>query len=191
MIWRGLFMLNQKFSRSLLLAIIPGLLLSQIYNSQVKGSIRIAQTPKSIAVQVPHRIQIKQIALQLVNRDRAQQGLAPLGYDLLLSGAAGLHALDMANRNYFEHYNFNGQGPTERFKALGGRGGVAENIIYTEIRGQYKQINVQLLEDFQQRWMNSSGHRKNLLNSQYTHFGYGIAVSPDGTRIYAVQTFSP
>jgi uncharacterized protein YkwD len=186
-------MLNRTSGSFVLLAILPGLLLSRNYASQAKASIRIAQTPKTIVHQRPFRDadQIRQIALELVNRDRAQQGLAPLAEDYLLSGAAGLHAIDMANHSYFDHYNANGQGPTERFSALGGTGGVGENIIYTQILESRKHIDVQLLEDFQLRWMNSSGHRKNLLNPRYTHFGYGIAVSPDGDRVYAVQTFAP
>jgi uncharacterized protein YkwD len=183
--------LNRNSGNFVLLAILPGLLLSQIGSSQVNASTKIAQTSESIARQTPNRStdQLRQMALELVNRDRAQQSLAPLVEDPLLSGAAGLHALDMANRGYFDHHNPAGQEPTERFAAVGGKGGVAENLVYITI-SRDKQINGQLLADFQQMWMNSPPHRRNLLNDQCTYFGYGIAISPDGDRVYAVQKFS-
>jgi uncharacterized protein YkwD len=187
-------MLNRTSGYVLLRSILPGLMLSLLCSTQVNASSPSTQQNPSTApaTKLAYRAtdQIRQIALELVNHDRAAQGIAPLVEDRLLSSAAELHALDMARRGYFDHYNPNGQGPTARFIALGGNSpGVAENIVYTFHQGKHPRVTVNNLREFQQRWMNSAGHRRNLLNSRYTSFGYGVAISPDGSRIYAVQMF--
>ncbi|MEP0899645.1 CAP domain-containing protein [Nodosilinea sp. FACHB-13] len=51
-------------------------------------------------------------------------------------------------------------------------------------------LSLGLVEEYQQGWMESLGHRENLLTPHYTTFGYGIVASPTGTEIYAVQMFS-
>lgn len=187
-------MLNWMSGCFVLLIILPELLLSLLNITQVKATTKLAQANETLTYQISaqNRImeQLRPIALELVNRDRALEGLAPLVEDPLLSSAAELHAIDMANYGYYDHYNANGQGPAERFEALGGSGGVGENIIYTPY-GRSEPLSVQLLEHFQSRWMASPKHRKNLLDSRYTYFGYGIGISPDGKRIYAVQKFAP
>jgi uncharacterized protein YkwD len=130
--------------------------------------------------------QLQQIALDLANRDRNRHGRSSLQFDALLSQAAQRHAEDMLRRNYFSHYSPEGQTPTDRFAAVGGRRGAAENIMM--MRGMSSKVDVNRLAYFQKSWMNSSGHRQNLLNSEYARFGYGIASS--GGRVYAVQLFS-
>lgn len=189
-------MLNRTSGYVLLRSILPGLMLSLICSTQVSASSPSKQqdpsTSTSSSAKLAYRAtdQIRHIALELVNHDRAAQGLAPLVEDRLLSSAAELHALDMARRGYFDHYNPKGQGPTERFIALGGNSpGVAENIVYTFHQGNHPRVTVNNLREFQQRWMNSALHRRNLLSSRYKSFGYGVAISPDGSRIYAVQMF--
>lgn len=189
-------MLNRTSGSILLRSILPGLLLSLVCSSQVSANSQSSQiqenTSTSQSTKLAYRAtdQIRYIALELANRDRAEKGLAPLVEDRLLSSAAELHALDMARHGYFDHYSPNGQGPTERFIALGGKSpGVAENIVYTFHRGNSPRVTVKELQEFQQRWMNSAPHRKNLLSSRYKSFGFGVAISPDGNRIYAVQMF--
>jgi uncharacterized protein YkwD len=186
-------MLNRTSGYFLLLTFLPGLFFGLMSGTQANASHKTsqAQTNNTQSHRMAYRAtdQIRQMALNLVNQDRMQQGLAPLVEDRLLSSSAELHALDMAKRGYFDHYSPDGQGPSERFVALGGSSiGIAENIAYDFPKGGRK-INVQVLSKFQQRWMKSAPHRKNLLSARYTHFGYGIAVSPNGDRIYAVQVF--
>lgn len=179
---------------------------SALFWNQTQNNLAIASSKINFASSIDaqsaqpfghsHRVayratdRIRQMALGLVNRDRANQGLHPLVEDPLLSGAAELHALDMLRKSYFSHYNPRGQSPSDRFVALGGSGKVAENIGYAYLRGARQQINGRILVNFENKWMNSVCHRKHLLNGRYTRFGYGLAVSPSGDRVYAVQTFA-
>lgn len=132
--------------------------------------------------------EIRQRALRLVNRDRELNGVSPLKEDSLLSKAAQLHAEDMLNRGFYSHVTPEGKTPTDRFQTVGGEEGVGENI--NQWKSKYGvKLTYGLAERNQKSWMYSSGHRENLLHSEYTHFGYGIAVDPIKGEAYAVQKF--
>ncbi len=92
-----------------------------IIAAQPKLDIIAAQPKRSLA-------EIRGFALQLVNRDRQLKGLPPLVADELLTQTAQRHAEDMLKRRYFSHTTPEGRSPMDRFIALGGRGGVGENI---------------------------------------------------------------
>lgn len=133
--------------------------------------------------------EIRQFALELVNRDRTINNLNSLQADATLSLAAQRHAEDMLQRQYFDHISPEGKSHRDRYLAAGGnpRLGVGENIVKGTARGlgsTYRQA-----EDFQRGWMYSNSHRQNILTRGYTKFGYGIATRADG-RIYAVQMFA-
>ena len=118
-------------------------------------------------------------AINLLNRDRAQNGLAPLAADPKLTLVARRHAADMTARGYFNHTNLQGQSPFDRLKANGITYRLAgENIAYNSS-----------IEKMEAGWMASPGHRANILNAGYTHVGLGLAVKPDGT-LYGVQLFA-
>jgi uncharacterized protein YkwD len=140
---------------------------------------------ESSSYQSDNLVQFQQIALDLANRDRVQNGLSPLQADTLLTQAAQLHAEDMLRRNYFSHHSPEGKSPSDRFADVGGRQGAAENIVM--IQGS-SGLEPDRLVYFEEQWMKSTGHRENLLNSKYARFGYGVASS--GGRIFAVQLFT-
>jgi len=107
-----------------------------------------------------------------------------------LAQAAQLHAEDMKARNYYDHVTPEGKTPTDRLAALGGQGGVGENIMRQEGSiGTASRLTWGLVETYQKGWMYSDGHRANLLNPHYTKVGYGIVADPMAGRIYAVQNF--
>jgi uncharacterized protein YkwD len=143
----------------------------------------VTLAPPSNAIQA-----VQQLALELVNGDRAAGGLPPMQVDPLLSEAAQSHAEDMLRRNYFDHYSPEGRSPSDRLAAAGGSGFPAENIVMGENR--FRVINIQLLENFQSRWMHSADHRRNLMNPYYERFGYGLAIDPSSGRALAVQMFT-
>jgi uncharacterized protein YkwD len=134
--------------------------------------------------------ELRNFALKLINRDRQVNGLPALVEDSLLSQAAQLHAEDMKARNFYDHVTPEGRTPTDRFAAIGGEGGVGENIMLQSHRlGQHSLLNWKLIEAFQKSWMYSDGHRANLLHPHHTRVGYGIVADPPSGRIYAVQKF--
>jgi uncharacterized protein YkwD len=131
---------------------------------------------------------LRDVALVLVNQDRARQGLPSLGHNSLLDQVAQAHAEDMIRRSYFSHYTPEGQDPTGRVRRAGSSIGAGENIMNFQARGNsYSQA--QLITEFQQQFMTSPRHRANILKSDYQSFGYGFATTPDGSRVVAVQMF--
>ncbi|WP_051704229.1 CAP domain-containing protein [Glycomyces sp. NRRL B-16210] len=115
--------------------------------------------------------------LDIVNRNRSDAGCGALSRDGKLDTAARLHAEDMAVNDYFSHTSLDGRSPTERASQQGYQGGVGENIAYG-----YRDA-----EAVMEGWMNSEGHRANILNCGYDVIGIGVA-DRNGT-LYWVQNF--
>ncbi len=121
----------------------------------------------------------EQKALALLNADRAAQGLPPVRPNAKLAALAGDYAQDMINRNFFAHNNPEGQTPFDRMRQRGISFGYAgENLaINTSVAGA------------EQAFMNSPGHRANILNPRYTQVGIGVRYSRSGS-VYVVQEFT-
>lgn len=117
-------------------------------------------------------------AVQLLNADRAKYGLPALKVNSKLTSLAGKYAQDMINRGYFAHNNPEGQTPFDRMKAAG--------ISYT-YAGENLAINSNV-DAAQVAFMNSSGHRANVLSSNFTEVGIGVRYAPSG-QVYVVQEF--
>lgn len=116
--------------------------------------------------------------LSLVNQERAAAGCPALAYDGPLTGIARDHSADMANRNFFSHTNPSGQDPWDRAAAAGISNLAAENIA----AGQSSP------EAVMASWMNSSGHRANILNCSLRTLGVGVAYG-GSYGIYWTQDF--
>jgi uncharacterized protein YkwD len=113
-----------------------------------------------------------------VNRERTSQGLAPLQWDDHLFKAARKHALLMLNLNMLEHQLPGEPGLEARLAEAGARFAIiAENIAI----GPDPQT-------VHKGWMNSPGHRKNILDPRLTSSGIAAVRGPGG--LYAVQDFS-
>lgn len=120
----------------------------------------------------------EQRAFDLLNADRAANGLPPLKLNLAVTAVAERHAQDEINRKFFAHNNPDGQSPFDRMRAAGISFGYAgENLAINQ--------NVTAAE---QAFMNSPGHRANILSPQYTEVGIGVRYSPQGS-VYVVQNF--
>ncbi|MDX2272677.1 MAG: CAP domain-containing protein [Cyanobacteriota bacterium] len=105
-----------------------------------------------------------QEVVNLTNQERQKAGLAPLTVQSSLTQAAQSHAQDMALKDYFSHTGKDGSSPATRAQRAGYPSGyVGENIAagYTTPQAVV------------QGWMNSSGHRANILNPNYKHIGVG------------------
>jgi uncharacterized protein YkwD len=116
--------------------------------------------------------------VRLVNVARAGAGCAALHVDSRLTTAAQLHSQDMAKRNYFSHTSLDGRSPWDRMRAQGYAYGSGENIAagYTTPEAVMKG------------WMNSSGHRANILNCSSKAIGVGVGKG-GSYGIYWTQDF--
>ncbi|KAF3463768.1 CAP domain-containing protein [Streptomyces sp. Tu 3180] len=102
----------------------------------------------------------------LTNRERTRAGLPPLSRDPLLAAAAQAHSADMVARDFYSHTAPDGSRPWDRAAAAGSaRRTIGENIAC----GQRSPAEVV------RGWMNSPGHRANILKPDFTHIGVGLA----------------
>ena len=102
--------------------------------------------------------------VRLVNVERAKRGLGELTYDWELSRVARIKSQDMHDNRYFSHTSPTYGSPFQMMKSFGiSYRSAGENIA----RGQATPQAVV------NAWMNSSGHRANILNSSFTHIGVG------------------
>ncbi|MDO5092887.1 MAG: CAP domain-containing protein [Propionibacteriaceae bacterium] len=115
--------------------------------------------------------------LTLVNQHRTSAGCSPLTLDARLSQAAAAHSQDMAANNYFSHSSQDGRNPFQRMEAAGYPSPGAENIAMGYPDAQAVVTG----------WMNSDGHRANILNCSLTTMGLGTADSAQG--VYWTQVF--
>ena len=107
--------------------------------------------------------------IRLVNEARTQNGLKPLSANWELSRVARYKSQDMVDRRYFSHTSPTYGTPFQMIKSFGLTCRTAgENIAYGQSTPQ-AVFNA---------WMNSSGHRANILNSSYTQIGVGYV--PNG-----------
>ncbi|MFD5847292.1 CAP domain-containing protein [Streptomyces chartreusis] len=117
--------------------------------------------------------------VDLTNRERVRAGLRPLAPDPTLTTAAQSYSADMAARAFYSHTSPEGTQPWDRAAAAGSRmRAIGENIAC----GQRSPAEVV------EGWMNSPGHRANILKRDFTHIGIGFAGGgPAGT--YWTQLF--
>ena len=130
-------------------------------------------------------------ALELVNGVRAHgtrcgQRLFAPAPPVALSGAladvAFGHAIDMAEHDYFEHRDLNGQSPADRVRAVGYREKlVGENIAY----------GPKSVEEVVQGWLDSPGHCENIMDPRFAEMGIAFVAGRSGRHgLYWVQVFA-
>lgn len=117
---------------------------------------------------------------RLVNIERAKAGLSALVIDGQLSKIATIKAEDMSKNNYFAHTSPTYGSPWDMASTLGySYRSFGENIAY----GQPSPAEVV------KAWMDSPGHKANILSKSYTNIGAGFTKNSQG-RIYWVHMFS-
>lgn len=121
-------------------------------------------------------------AFDLINDERATEGVEPLVMDADLRAVARAHSEDMVERDFFAHNNPDGESPFDRIHAAGLEySAAAENIAWNSFSDP-----VATAVD---GWMGSAGHRTNILNPVYTHTGMGVADNGEG-GFYFTQVFT-
>ena len=114
--------------------------------------------------------------VQLVNQERAKAGLKPLTMNLKLSDVARAKSQDMRDNKYFSHTSPTYGSPFDMMKQFG---------ISYRTAGENIAMGYRTPEAVMQGWMNSPGHKANILNSSFTEIGVGYVA--DGS--YWTQQF--
>ncbi|MFD4574058.1 CAP domain-containing protein [Streptomyces sp. NPDC058417] len=130
-----------------------------------------AAPPKAEApVTVSAEAQAAAEVLKLVNEERAKVGCSALAANSSLTGLAQDFSADMAARGFFDHTDPDGASPWDRAAKAGITGLGGENIA----RGQADAAAVM------EAWMNSAGHRANILNCDFKTLGVGVHLGSGG-----------
>ncbi|OHA84444.1 MAG: hypothetical protein A2408_04005 [Candidatus Yonathbacteria bacterium RIFOXYC1_FULL_52_10] len=120
--------------------------------------------------------------VDITNDDRAENGLRTLSYNPVLAHAAQLKADDMAAKSYFAHTSPEGVTPWHWLEEAG----------YTfSYAGENLAVNFSDSIDVGEAWMNSPGHRANILNDRFTEIGIASAegVYEGQPTVFVVQFF--
>ncbi len=107
----------------------------------------------------------------LLNAERKKRDRPALKSNDDLAQAAKAHAKDMLKRDYFDHESPEGETPADRIEKAGYEfADLGENIASGSGRRATPKAIVRL-------WMDSKGHRANILSRDYTEFGVGVAAN--------------
>lgn len=152
-------------------------------NAALRTAARITPVPAAapVAPTPPPDESAERRVIELVNAERTTRGLRPLSAQSQLARAADTHALDQRNRSchILTHTGTDGSNMVERVNRTGYPwSGLAENIAC----GYANAASVMTA------WMNSSGHRQNILNPDLTQIGVSLERSDRGAT-YWVQVF--
>jgi uncharacterized protein YkwD len=172
-------------------------------------------SPPVVILPAPHNpYTISTTALEervhdLINEERTAQGLSALDTDPALAAIARAHSEDMAAQQYFAHVNPQGQDATARGDAAGYSCkktygtyytyGIAENLFlnnlyssatyYSNRETEYTWNSPEeIAQTTVSGWMNSPGHRENILTPTYDREGIGVAIGTDD-RVYITEDF--
>lgn len=132
--------------------------------------------------------------LQLINWDRTQNGLTPVTWDPVAAQAGRDHAFEIASTCAMSHWNQKGYGPDVRYTLAGGLDSVMENVYqYWHSAGggpRTEQDWLDLVTKAQAAWMQSAGHRANILAPEHTGVGVGIAYDAATGCLALAQEFA-
>ena len=144
------------------------------------GQQAVAEEPvKKENAETPQEKTAGKNVLELVNQERTEQGLDALVWNEDVAKVAQEKAEDMARNGYFSHTSPTYGSPFEMMKSFG--------ISYSAA-GENIAKGYTTPEAVMHGWMNSEGHRANILNSQFTQLGVGVAKDSNGALCW-VQMF--
>lgn len=170
----------------------------------------------NVPIQSPIRVDsgfdsnlVEKYIYEFTNDERQKRGVSSLSRITTIDSIARNHSLDMSNRIYFSHTTPEGLDPTDRGNKAGYNCrkdygsyysvGLAENIYQTYTYSSYMTKGIKssyhwvadeetLAKEIVDGWMDSQGHRENILEKKYTNIGVGVAINEDET-VYATQNF--
>jgi uncharacterized protein YkwD len=154
-------------------------------------------------------LQIEYFVHEFTNEERQNHGLSRLEFDSEIIDIAREHSKDMASRNYFAHETPEGLNPTDRAEqseyscqkmvGLLIYSGIAENIFQGHLFDSYYTVNdvitsydwiseEEIAKITVDGWMNSPGHRENILTEIFDREGIGVEITQDH-KVYVTQNF--
>lgn len=124
----------------------------------------------------------EQLMLDFVNAERAKESLTALSWCPALAQSAAAHSKDMASQNYFDHEDLDGGQVSDR--------ALAQGYEYQTV-GENIAVGQRSVKDVMVAWMDSSGHRANIMKPEYRHLGSGVATGDfkGQQSIYWTQNF--
>lgn len=158
--WVGLFVFREKYERVFGQAFLAVLQNQSDITQQFLGVVKKSKIINQKSVLTNPGI------ISLTNKEREKNNLPPLALNTKLANAALIKAKDMFELQYFEHTSPSGAGPSD----LASKSGykyvlVGENLATGDFSNNMEVV---------QGWMNSPGHRENILNARYTEIGVAV-----------------
>jgi uncharacterized protein YkwD len=173
-------------------AALAVLLAAWFYLPSAWGQVRVKSGALSRSGGILHPKELERRIFQLTNEGRRKNRLPPLDWDNSLAVTAREKSDDMLKNNYFSHTSPDGKTLKDRFQeekpaSYKTISRIGENI-YMGARLDYStdiKTQARLIVD---GWMTSPGHRRNILDPNYTHLGVGVAAKDK--MCYATQVFA-
>ena len=148
-------------------------------NPQFKNPALIYPGDKvTVPLNDPHTLSMEEQVVRLCNAERAKYGLAPLKMNWQVSRVARYKSDDMRDKSYFDHTSPTYGSPFDMLKSF--------NVPYSTA-GENIAKGQKTAQAVVTAWMNSEGHRKNILNGNFTEIGVGY--STGGSTTYWTQLF--
>lgn len=133
-------------------------------NPNIKNPSMIYPNQKINIPNIDNVKNVEEEVLSLVNQERSKIGLKPLQMDWELARVARMKSEDMAKKNYFSHTSPTYGSPFDMMKQFG---------ISFRTAGENIASGQTTPKEVMESWMNSQGHRANILKPDYTHLGVG------------------
>ncbi len=151
------------------------------FNGNILYVPQIIDTPPSVEEEKTSNLTVSGV-LDMSNKERSIRGINPLTNNEILNKAAEMKVDDMIENNYFAHISPSGEEASDlvslvkySFIAVG------ENLAHGEFKDD---------EDLVSGWMNSPGHKENILNPGYFEIGIAVKKIPNEEVWMAVQIFA-
>lgn len=130
-----------------------------------------------------HAQSVEQRIFQAINHVREENKLPPLKWNTKIGDVARSHSMRMATKRFFSHEDPKFGGPDNRLSTAG----IAWRRCGENIFEEYGERDP--VQSAVRGWMQSSGHRKNILTREFTYTGIGVAIGRDGgytiTQLFA------
>jgi uncharacterized protein YkwD len=121
-----------------------------------------------------HAQSVEQRIFQAINQVRQENKLPPLKWNAKIADVARSHSTRMATKRFFSHEDPKFGGPDNRLSTAG----IAWRRCGENIFEEYGERDP--VQSAIRGWMQSSGHRKNILTREFTHTGIGVAIGRNG-----------